>query len=251
MRKMSNTRWWRPRLLWLLLFLGGGGISPYLNAQAPGREVREFDPARLERFRNDPRFKYRRDTPEPPKKKPKRKQKKESLEYRPPRVRAPRADLSGFGKSVLWVLIIGGGIFLIAQVLKVRFGKLVKKKSDEAEVIHLGEIEEDVDIRNIEFESLLDKAIREKRFRYAIRLLYLQSLRQLSEKGLIAWQQEKTNHEYLRELRNSSIRPQFSEVTLLFEYIWYGEFPLDKDHFHTARGSFIQFEQALRKTDAG
>ena len=250
MQKKSNIRRnCLTRHLWLLLLLASWVPVPQVRAQSPKVEIRHFDPAKLDRFRNDPRFQYRRDTPKPPKKRPKRKEKREKQVNH--RVYHSPIDLSGIGKVILWILIIGGGVFLISQVLKVRFRKLLKKKSDEAEVVYVGELEDEVDIRSMEFESLLDRAIREQRFRYAVRLLYLQSLRQLTERGLISWRQEKTNHQYLRELGNAFIRPKFSEVTFLFEYIWYGEFPVDKDHFNAARASFIQLEQAIRKTDAG
>jgi hypothetical protein len=177
-------------------------------------------------------------------------EKRRSLRVPPPR-NTGSANLGAIGKVVMWVLIIGAGLFLIIGILRVRFRKLVKKKSDEAEVVYSGELHDQEDIRDMEFESLLDKAINEKRYRYAVRLLYLQSLRQLHEGGQIRWSIDKTNHDYLRELKDRDLGPLFREVTLLFEYIWYGEFPVDKDHFYLARGSFVKLEQAMRKEYAG
>jgi hypothetical protein len=236
----------------LLILLPLMVVVPDMHAQSSSDyEVRRFDPDRLEKYRNDPRFQYRRDAPVEPKVKPKKKDKAQRRKTRAPLVRNTGAgSLGAIGKVVLWVLIIGAGLFLILGILKVRFRKLVKKKSDEAEVLYTGELEEDEDIRDMEFESLLDKAISEKRYRYAVRLLYLQSLRQLHEGGIIRWTIDKTNHEYVREVRDGALKPIFSEVTFIFEYIWYGEFPVDKDHFYTARGSFVRLEQAMRREHA-
>lgn len=250
---MSNTdRICRMVVRGLLMLLPLLAAAPTLHAEGTEEyQVRRFDPNRLEKYRSDPRFQYRREAPIPPKVKPKRKDREVRRKARSPRVRnTGSANLGAAGKIILWILIIGAGLFLIMGLLKVRFRRLVKKKSDEAEVIYTGELEEEEDIRDMEFESLLDKAINEKRYRYAVRLLYLQSLRQLHEGGVIRWTIDKTNHEYLREVRDRDLRPLFKEVTFLFEYIWYGEFPVDKDHFYTARGSFVRLEQAMRREHA-
>lgn len=253
MRKMSNTdRFSRMVVRGLLMLLPLLVVVPATYAQsAEEYQVRRFDPNRLEKFRSDPRFQYRRDAPIPPKVKPKKKDKETRRKTRAPRVRSTGSgDLGAVGKIILWILIIAAGLFLILGLLKVRFRSLIKKKSDESEVIYTGELAEEEDIRDMEFESLLDKAINEKRYRYAVRLLYLQSLRQLHEGGVIRWSIDKTNHEYLREVRDRELKPIFKEVTFLFEYIWYGEFPVDKDHFYTARGSFVRLEQAMREDHA-
>ncbi|MEM0996874.1 MAG: DUF4129 domain-containing protein [Bacteroidota bacterium] len=240
-------QFWLARIFPLLLFavvgVSGSGFAQQY-------EVRRFDPDRLEKFRNNPRFQYRRDAPLAPKAEVKERRTQRLPRWRPRPVSPSSGALNGIGKVIIWVLIIAGATLLIVQILRVRFGKLAKKKSDEAEVVYAGELDAAEDIRDLEFESLLEKAIREKRFRYAVRLLYLQSLRELHERGLIQWSLEKTNHQYLRELQSGPLRPIFQDVTRLFEYIWYGEFPVDKDHFHAARGSFIRLEQALRKDHA-
>ncbi len=227
------------------------GTAPCVQAQeqptaAPSYTERSFDKSRLEDYRNNPKYNYQRDKPEPPKRKPKPREKREIRESRPVHFDGPRGDFSGLAAGIMWVLMGGVVIFLLLQLFKVNWKSLFKKKSDKAKVVSELEIPIEDDVTKMEFEDLLQQAIESGRFRVAVRLLYLRALRQLSDQSLIAWRKEKTNHDYIRELKNTQLRPGFSDVTLIFEYIWYGEFPVNKDDFNLARASFIQFEQTMR-----
>jgi hypothetical protein len=226
---------------------------PIADVQASavdGYEERTFDKGRMEEYRNNPKYQYHRDKPEPPKRKRKPREKRKIAEARPIHYSGPRGDFSGLAKGIIWVVIIGSAIFVLFQLLKVNWSFLWKKKSDKAKVVAEKEIPIEEDVTKMEFEDLLQKAIDAGSFRVAVRLLYLRALRQLSDQSQITWRKEKTNHEYIRELRDKNLRPGFSDVTLIFEYIWYGEFPVNKDDFNLARASFVQFEQTLRQHHA-
>lgn len=249
MPRMSNTRTYRLLLIGLLCLLCMGGTASYSHGQTKAYEERSFDPDRLERYRNDPRFKYERAVPEPPKPKPKERVKRKKSDYNVPKVRSGGWALGGVAKVLFWVVIIGGGLFLVMQLLRVRLRGLVNKKSDEAKVV----IEEALDVEDItemELEDPIREAIDKGMFRKATRLLYLKALRELQERSLIQWRREKTNRQYLRELKRRDLKPLFQDITFIFEYIWYGEFQVDKDHFNSAYSAFLQFDQALRSIDA-
>jgi Domain of unknown function (DUF4129) len=228
-------------------------MAPSSQAQATSEPLlveRSFDKESLERYRSDPQYRYERDKPEPPQRKPKPRSERRVHESRPVHYNGPRFAMNGLAQGIIWVLIIGAVIFVLAQLLKVNWAGLRKKKSDKAKVAGVGDIPVEEDVTKMEFEDLLQTAIDAGKFRVAVRLLYLRTLRQLSDERLITWRKEKTNHEYLRELKDRNLRPGFSDVTLIFEYIWYGEIPVNKDDFNLARASFIQFEQTLRQHHA-
>lgn len=102
------------------------------------------------------------------------------------------------------------------------------------------------DIHKIDFEQDIEEAVRQKMYRKAIRLYYLKSLKILSDRHLIEWKMDKTNRDYRRELRNSVVGEAFAELTLLFDYIWYGEFVIDELSFLKAKENFMAFEQRLK-----
>jgi len=142
-------------------------------------------------------------------------------------------------------LVIGILIALVVfAVIKIIGADLIffSKKSKTVQVPY-HEIEEN--IHEIDFQEEIDKAISTGNYRYAVRLLYLFSLKQLDRKRLIHWQPEKTNHAYISEIQNEEHRSGFSTLTRQFEYIWYGEFAIGKEGFDAVRYSFEQFNSRL------
>lgn len=105
------------------------------------------------------------------------------------------------------------------------------------------------DIKEINVAALLEKALADGRYRDAARFMYLVALQSLTKQGVIDWDKHKTNREYVLEVRKNGVpglAPSFSEVTRLFEWIWYGEATVDHDTFPFVRTQFDAFEQKLR-----
>lgn len=83
------------------------------------------------------------------------------------------------------------------------------------------------DVRGIDYPTQIERAIAAGDLRLAVRLHYLRLLRDLSERGSIVWRHDKTDAEYARELRGTPMQRDFDRAALLFEYVWYGDFPID------------------------
>ena len=78
-----------------------------------------------------------------------------------------------------------------------------------------------------------------------IRLLYLQTLKKLSERQLINWQINKTNTVYSLELGQSGYASLFRNLTRDFEYSWYGERRVSREDFLELKDQFKQFNRQL------
>lgn len=98
-------------------------------------------------------------------------------------------------------------------------------------------------IHEINFNEEISKAIESGSYRLAVRLCYLLSLKKLSDRKLINWQPEKTNETYISELKDTDKQHQFTLLTRQFEYIWYGDFFIDKENFSQIKASFDEFNQ--------
>jgi hypothetical protein len=129
-------------------------------------------------------------------------------------------------------------VFLILNLSGINMLHLFRKKpystlaySESAENIH-----------EIDFEADIEKAIAVHNYRFAVRLLYLRSLKQLSDEGLINWQINKTNTNYVYELTNAEQREAFKQLTLQFEYIWYGDFLINGEIFKRISALFSNFK---------
>ncbi len=100
-------------------------------------------------------------------------------------------------------------------------------------------------IKNEDIRQLIKNAVLDKNYRLAIRYYYLLILQLLSEKELIDWQQQKTNDDYMAELSESGLLNEFGKATLLYDYVWYGEFEIDQERYKKAEVVFKSLKSSL------
>lgn len=79
-------------------------------------------------------------------------------------------------------------------------------------------------IYGVDFQKEIDSAISRKDYREAVRLLYLQTLKYLSDTGKIDWQLYKTPTEYIYEMKSDALKTPFRELTNRFLRVRYGNF---------------------------
>ena len=87
-------------------------------------------------------------------------------------------------------------------------------------------VEEDT-IYGVDFPKGIDEALSRRDYREAIRLLYLQTLKQLSDAERIDWQLYKTPTQYIYEVR----LPAFRQMTNHFLRVRYGNFEATEELF--------------------
>ena len=107
-------------------------------------------------------------------------------------------------------------------------------------------IYEDDDIHETDIDGLLQNAIKNKEYRLAIRYQYLSVLKILSNKKLIDYHKDKTNSEYLFEIENSKTRTEFSYLSYVYSYVWYGDFPIDETNYKLAENKYQSFKTSLK-----
>jgi hypothetical protein len=157
-----------------------------------------------------------------------------------------RVDLSGsdffnsiFG-VIFWVLAIGLFGYLVYRLFLSNSSFLSRSRKNIASDIAVVEEENANDP-----DSLIRIAIRNGNYRLAVRYLYLQSLQRLSEKKFIEINSNKTNYEYVMEVRRHKFANEFASLTLQYEYVWYGEYPVDERLFEQIQGRFTQFKKII------
>ena len=155
-----------------------------------------------------------------------------------------RVDLNGsdffssiFG-IIFWILAIGLFAYLVYRLFLSNSSFLSRSRKNIASDIAVAEEENTSDP-----DSLLRNAIRSGNYRLAVRYLYLQSLQRLSEKKFIEINTNKTNYEYVMEVRRHKFANEFASLTLQYEYVWYGEYPVDERLFEQIQRRFTQFNK--------
>lgn len=150
------------------------------------------------------------------------------------------------GRTTLWTLFIVFGIAMIAFFVMKVTGMSKAGLFGRSSNAGLNYTTTSEDIHGIAFDAAIDQAIADGNYRLAIRLMYLQALKSLSDKGYIQWQINKTNTDYLFEVSAKPWYPVFRILTYSFEYTWYGETPVSRDRFQDLRNQFQQFNNQLQ-----
>jgi hypothetical protein len=158
---------------------------------------------------------------------------------KPPLFQLPAGLMSVLMYAILAIIIV----FILYQIFKnaggFSFGKeKAKIKFDASE--ENPETENMDDISNNNFPNLIEKAKSEADYRKAIRFYYLWVLQKLSDKNLINWNKDKTDYDYFLELKNHSIKEDFSVNTYIYDYTWYGNLNPDKSQFDLAETIFMR-----------
>jgi hypothetical protein len=144
-------------------------------------------------------------------------------------------------RAVLWIIIIGILLFALVYFLTVNKLSLFAKK----DILHkiAGEEESGVDIFQTQFDDVLAKARAEKNFRLMTRILYLQTLRLLSDKKVIRYSPNYSNLTYIDQLRSTEYYQDFFTITRHYEYVWYGKFELPEEAYGKIETAIHSFQK--------
>ena len=144
------------------------------------------------------------------------------------------------GWHIFEYLLIAAAIVLIVLLIVKNDIRALFYGRGASVPIDFKEFEED--INKIDFDKLIEDALSKKDFRKAVRLHFLKLLKELTDHNLIKWQLDKTNNDYSMELANSRYNSTFKELSLMYEYIWYGDFHLDETNFMSTIAKFKEFK---------
>ena len=148
----------------------------------------------------------------------------------------------GTAKIIRYILFAVIVLFILSNVFKIGFYNIFTPGVKTVRV-HIDGMEED--IHEMDFTQLIEGALKEQNYPLAIRLHYLHTLKLLTNKRLIKWRQDKTNREYIFELRNSKYMNPFQHVTRWYEYAWYGQFYVEKPLYVNIAEDFHTFNRLL------
>jgi len=146
---------------------------------------------------------------------------------------------SGILKNILVALpyiITAVVLFLIIKFfLKVNANAIISNAKNKP-IVTITEEEEL--IKNKDILKLVQKAIAQKNYRLAVRYSYLNVLKQLEEKEIISWEQQKTNKDYIQEISEKNIKNSFEKLTRLYDFVWYGKFQINHIEFAKVQANF-------------
>ena len=130
-------------------------------------------------------------------------------------------------KALPYILLVIALFFIVKYFLNIRAKSILKGSNKN--IVKFGS-DEDL-IKRDDLETLLKDAIANKEYKIAVRFYYLLILKKLTETDVIDWQQEKTNEDYIKEIKETTLQSTFSEITRVYDYVWYGNFDINEVDF--------------------
>jgi hypothetical protein len=148
---------------------------------------------------------------------------------------------TNWGNVLLYLLALGVLIVIVMAVLKVDAFRVLSGSNSG---VTKGVFHEN--IHEMNFDELLQQAIAKGDFRNAVRLVFLQSLKILSDKQHINWQPGKTNHDYLDEVQATDVKQGLGQLSYYFDYAWYGGFSISENQYQRVKTIFESWRGTVK-----
>jgi len=173
----------------------------------------------------------------------------EPPEFDPPDINEPDIDIDApdptkISQSTWKTILI---LLLFAAVITGLYFWLKKQNSNPKFVQEFDDDWNPEIITKSELDIRLENALINENYRECIRIYFTIILQLLIAQEIIKWKREKTNHEYLFEMKSGSIKKPFSDCIRIFDLVWYGEYELDKNRFEKIQ---MRFQTLLNDLNA-
>lgn len=143
------------------------------------------------------------------------------------------------GKKIqnwLYFLVFVVALFVGVRLIMRHQGRWFSDRSNKKLEISAEEAEKHIHLAD--FQSLIQQSEKQNDIRQSIRLYYLWLLKSLSDSNQIQWAVEKTNTDYQQEIKDPNLKNSFAKLSYLYNYVWYGEFPIQNIDYQRAKIDF-------------
>ncbi|WP_298534508.1 hypothetical protein [uncultured Algibacter sp.] len=145
----------------------------------------------------------------------------------------------------LFYLAIAGAVLFLIYILVNEGGSRLFSTKKNKTINSYDNITAE-NIEGTDINNLIKNAENNNDYRLAVRYYYLLVLKTLSIKNYIKFEDDKTNSEYLNEIRGKSFSKDFDYTSYLYNYIWYGKFHLPFEKYEKAK---VNFETLLKQVE--
>lgn len=158
-------------------------------------------------------------------------------DYKPPTITKTENPLptTDIGKTFSYMVIIAMVIFLLVFLIS---NLKIDKNLEKPMEMNFDEIE---NIEEVDTYKGLDYFLEKGDYREGFRMLFLRVLQKLQLDKVIDWKKEKTNRDYVQEMKKDSRSGEFNRLANSFEFIWYGDQPIEKQEFENSLPLFDAF----------
>lgn len=153
---------------------------------------------------------------------------------------AENVDISMPNEIILYIV---GALILFLILRNSRFSwKQLLNRSDKR-IASAGEIR--MDTNEIDFLALARASEAHKNFDLAVHFRFLHMMNLLSYAGIISIEENKTNWEYVRMIKDGSLKNGFLSIVSEYDRIWYGEYQISEQGYKSMMGRFGEIDKML------
>ncbi|MCO6148627.1 DUF4129 domain-containing protein [Flavobacterium sp. NRK1] len=138
---------------------------------------------------------------------------------------------------IIAFLVIGFVVYMIVRIILNKEGMWIFGRSRKKINVQDADVE---DIHQMDFSELTQTTKKGGDYKLAIRYYYLWLLKKLADNEIIDWHWDKTNSDYLYEIKNDMLKKDFEYLSYVYDYSWYGDFPIDNEAFTKAEKAFLK-----------
>lgn len=138
------------------------------------------------------------------------------------------------------IILVGFLLYFIIKYILGKDGSFIFGKKNKKLDLNVEELHEN--IHEINFPESIAKFEHAGDYRSAVRYQFLFILKKLSDKKLINWNPEKTNKDYVTELKVAHLKNEFFDLSYIFDYVWYGEFNIEEQSYQRFKNQYQAFK---------
>jgi hypothetical protein len=146
-------------------------------------------------------------------------------------------------RVITYTVLIAFFLFVIYRIMVVnQLFLFYSSRKAKAKAKENAEAAADIEDNNL--DEKIRKAAQAGEHRQAVRYMYLKTLQLLNERQWIKYHVDATNYEYVIQMGKHKLGNDFSFLTRIYDYVWYGEFSLTKEQFDIVYNNFSHFYNA-------
>lgn len=194
---------------------------------------RAFDDGAMETYANDPQYAYMNYTIQPP-------TIWDQIQWFLWDLWAEFWSNPVTSRLTIWLFILtmlGVAVFFI---IRMKFRGALQNSSNQT----IPDAYISIDDERIDYNELISASLDQNDFKNAIRWLYLKGLAKLAQRERIRLAEWKTPYDYQIELTGKMIDP-YAKLSLLFEYVWYGDFDVKRADYEKGRNYLEILEESI------
>lgn len=141
------------------------------------------------------------------------------------------------------ILYIVGALILFLILRNSRFSWKQLLNRGDKRIASAGEIR--MDTNEIDFLALALASEADKNFDLAVHYRFLYMMNMLSYAGIISIEENKTNWEYVRMIKDGALKKGFLSIVSEYDRIWYGDYQISEQGYRSMMGRFGEMDRML------